>query len=281
MKKTGFLILAGIIPLIVVALFMNFISLNLSYSFLIGMTSLFLVSLWQSKNPSHPLLKILIITIPLASGYYFLIVREIQGLWIAIPFFTISTFAGLITQRKKLQMITGIGVIAISALVSFLLVPQIVSNNLSEIINEPAPDFELQNLLTGEYLTNNTTTDKVVVLDFFGTWCAPCIAEMDELNKIKNKLSNYSSEMAFIIACTDSGGDTPEKAIKFHSSRQLPFVLAYDKKSMVHKEFGFSGVPALVIMDKKGKIRFKHEGYNQAEDLQGTLIPLLEGMLDE
>jgi peroxiredoxin len=89
------------------------------------------------------------------------------------------------------------------------------------------------------------------------------------------------NKLLFIIACTDTGGDTNEKAINFHSKRQLPFLLTYDTEARVHKSFGFTGVPGLVIIDKKGKMRFKHEGYNQAENLEKTLIPLLKGLLKE
>jgi len=61
----------------------------------------------------------------------------------------------------------------------------------------------------------------------------------------------------------------------------LPFKLAFDYKSTNHKNFNFSGVPALVVIDKKGNIRFSHEGYNQAENLSGTLKTLISELLNE
>lgn len=281
MKKAGLLIIAGIIPLLVVVLFMNFISLNLSYSFLIGIISLLIVSIWQHKNVSHFSLKFLLISIPLTSAYYFLIIKELNGLWIVLPMFIITIILGLTVLKRKLKIAMIFGLMAFTSLISFLLIPQIISNDLSQSINKTAPKFEFVDLLTSKKLNNAILYNKVVVLDFFGTWCAPCIAEMNELKEIKQKLSGYQNELTFVIVCTDTGKDTPEKAKKFHSKRQLPFLLAFDYNSSAHKSFKFTGVPGLVIIDKKGKMRFKHEGYNQAEDLQKTLIPVLKELLNE
>ena len=72
-----------------------------------------------------------------------------------------------------------------------------------------------------------------------------------------------------------------EKAKKFYTDRKLPFSLLYDNEAVAHKKFGFTGVPGLVILDKKGNIRLKHEGYNTAEDIQATLLPVIHDLLAE
>lgn len=246
-----------------------------------GVGSLFLTSLWQKDNSSHIVLKTILISAPLVISYYLLIINELPGLWISLPIFLIAVIFGLSFSQLQPKVLSGMVLLIGTGLFSFVFVPKIISKNLSNEINEPAPNFELVNLTTSTKLNKSDLSNKVVVLDFFGTWCAPCIAEMNDLKKIKSSLLEYGDELLFIVACTDTGGDTPEKATKFHSNRQLPFVLAYDTGAIIHKSFGFTGVPGLVIIDKKGKMRFKHEGYNQAENLEQTLIPVLNKLLKE
>jgi len=264
-----------------VALFMKLISLHLSYSFLVGAASLYFVSLWQKDNPMHLLLKFLIISFPLFSGYYLLIISELEGLWFALPVFALIIFTGLLSHKNWPKYWFASALVITTCLIAFLVIPKSISNDLMKEISEPAPDYTLENLLNEDEITHQSMGNHVVILDFFGTWCAPCIAEMKELQQIKERLSSYESQLKFIIVCTDKGGDTPEKALKFHAKRQLPFLLAYDSQAVVHHSFGFTGVPGLAVIDKKGKLRLKHEGYNQAENLEDNLIAVLEEILNE
>ncbi len=248
---------------------------------MVGITILFAVSFWQAKNPTNVLLKILILITPIAIVFYLLVVEELSNLWIALPLFLIATVLGQLFKNKTHSLLGFSGLFIITAFICFTYIPDAIAENLSQTLNEPAQQFELQDLLSSEKINNNSVKDKVVVLDFFGTWCAPCIQEMKELKEIKSSLSEYENELEFIVVCTDTGGDTPDKAINFHKKRELPFRLAFDYDSNNHKNFNFSGVPALVVIDKKGNIRFSHEGYNQAENLSGTLRTLLIELLKE
>ena len=281
MKKIGLLIAAGILPLLAMALFMKFISLHLSYSFLFGLIVLFGVAWWQQSNPVNGWVRVVVLSLPTILGYYFLIIGQLPGLWIALPFFMLAVIAGLTAKSQPVAFLSGAGVMTAGALVAFLLFPAIISDNLSEQLDEPAPSFALEDIRNERTVDNDALAGRVVVLDFFGTWCAPCIAEMAELKKIKASLAEYGDQIEFTVVCTDTGGDTPEKAKEFYKRHELPFSLWYDHESTVHRSFGFTGVPALVILGKEGNIRFKHEGYNQAEDLEGNLVPFIRGLLEE
>jgi len=281
MKNIFKLLLISFLPLLVVALFMNFISLNLILVVLVGITTLYAVSYWKVKNPTHLLLKIVILFTPIALEFYFLVLKELSNLWIALPLFLIATVLGQIFKTYRSSVLGFSGLFAITAFICLTYIPDAIAENLSQTLNKPAKQFELQDLLSTEKINNESLKNKVVLLDFFGTWCVPCIQEMKELKEIKASLSEHESELDFIVVCIDTGGDTPEKAISFHKKRELPFKLAFEYKSTNHKNFNFSGVPALVVIDKKGNIRFSHEGYNQAENLSGTLKTLISELLNE
>lgn len=225
MRKFANLLVAGILPVLIVILFMKFVSLNLSYSLLIMVGSLFCTSFWQKNNSSQIILKIFLISVPLIVSFYLLIVTELPGMWISIPIFLIAVILGLYFSKIKFNYLACIGLFVGTGLIAMFLVPQIISKDLSNEVNEIAPNFELNGLTTSPILKKSDFSNKVLVLDFFGTWCAPCIAEMNELKKVKSHFSDYEDDLIFIVACTDTGGDSPEKAKKFHSNRKLPFEL--------------------------------------------------------
>lgn len=278
--KSFWLVIAGFIPILLMALFMNFVSMNLSYSLIVGVVSLFLVSLWQIRNSASLFHKITITALPVCAVYSVFVIQHLPGLWVAIPLLVLSAVLGFVFRERKLQAIAGLSVVILTSVVALLAFPAIISGNLTQEVNEPSPSFELKNILSEEEVSSQALAGKVVVLDFFGTWCAPCIAEMADLKQIHASFPGQD-DIEFILVCTDTGGDTPEKAKQFHTNRNLPFDLAYDYNSEVHKKLGFTGVPALVILDRQGDIRLKHEGYNQAEDLVNTITPLLQDYLRE
>ncbi|NNK87292.1 MAG: redoxin domain-containing protein, partial [Flavobacteriaceae bacterium] len=228
MKKALSLIATGLMPLAVVFLFMKFISLNLSHVLIVGVISLLLVSMLKYKQLANPLISAILIAIPLILVFYFLVIIEIPGLWPVLLIFLLTPALVFYSSGKILRGVVILVLIGITGFTALNLVPRVVAGELTELTQKPAPEYHLQNLLGGNDFTNITDKGSVIVLDFFGTWCAPCISEMEELKLMTTSIPGYNSDWSIIIACTDSGGDTPEKALDFQSKRELPFQLAYD-----------------------------------------------------
>lgn len=152
--------------------------------------------------------------------------------------------------------------------------------DLSQVKNEAAPDFSLQALNRDELIQSADLKGTVSVLDFFGTWCRPCIAELPILEQVRTHFADRRDFELYLVG-NDSGGDNPEKLRRFAEQRQLQLSLAYDEQGSLHRGLGFTGVPALVVIDRYGRIRFTHEGYNASENLEGTLVQVIQNLLEE
>jgi len=281
MKKTLLLLLASVLPLAALAAYMNLISFNLIHAVIVGVVGVMVCALWQRRSEINALIRILVIPLPLALAFYFLIVSELPGMWVAIPTFFISALVvGIKSGNKTNSAILALSWMAVVVVGAVLIVPGIVTDDLSDYPDTAAPTFEVLTLPDSQLINNKSFEGKVIILDFFGTWCAPCITEMVELVAVKQALSNYSDQIDFYLVNNDAGGDTPEKALNFVTQRKLPFRLAYDHGGVAHQAFGFSGVPGLVIVDKDGIIRFQREGYNEAEDLESQLTEFIKLLLE-
>ena len=125
------------------------------------------------------------------------------------------------------------------------------SNSLFQ--ESPIPDLVLSvitNIQTGEIRQEklSNSNGKIRILDFWATWCGPCIAKMGDLQKLKNEFPNDLD----IISISD---ETIEKILPFVQKRHLPFRFAVDKESIISNKFEIGALPFTILIDKKGIIK--------------------------
>ena len=218
------------------------------------------------KNRKLKWLSLLLLVLPISIAFYLGILTELPGMWMAILVFLYAAILGYVASIRKSILFGTV----LFAVFSFYMVPGIVEDNLSEYSNEIAPDMQFMSIDNGKMVPLSAFKGKVLVLDFFGTWCAPCIKEMDELKRVQDYFKD-TPNVEIILVCTEQGGDTPEKVEPFMKKHNLSFKAYFDTGNASHSSLNFSGVPALVVFDQNGTIRFKHEGYNPSENLEKKL----------
>ncbi len=114
----------------------------------------------------------------------------------------------------------------------------------------PVPAFALTDL-TGRALSPATLKGKVVLLDFWATWCAPCRKSMPELQALHAK---YSSRGFTVVGVSiDEGGVSKVK--KYASSKKITYPIAVDdEKNPAWDAFRVKAVPAAYLLDREGQI---------------------------
>jgi peroxiredoxin len=123
-----------------------------------------------------------------------------------------------------------------------------------------APDFTLKSA-EGKNLRLKEQRGQVVLVNFWASWCGPCRQEMPHLNRLydKYKASGFTLLAVNIDDDARTGSATATKwGLKF------PVLLDADKT--VSKLYDLGSMPATVLIDRDGKVRFLHRGYREGTE---------------
>lgn len=109
--------------------------------------------------------------------------------------------------------------------------------------------------LDGKPLDLASLRGKVVFINFWATWCPPCIAEMPSVNSLFNKMKN-NDNVVFLMVDVDNKLKKSDAFMK-RNQYDLP---VYGPAAYLPEELFTGSLPTTVIINKKGEIVFKHEG---------------------
>ncbi len=147
-----------------------------------------------------------------------------------------------------------------------------------EMITEPAPDFTLLDL-NGKEISLAGLKGKVVVVDFWATWCGPCLASFPAM---KNAVEKYQTDpnVQFLFVNTwERVDDVKKNAADFIKKNNYPFHVLLDDKNEVIEKYKVSGIPTKFIIDKNNNIRFMSVGYSGSEDQLVKELSLMISMV--
>lgn len=168
-------------------------------------------------------------------------------------------------NRKLIQLIIILMVVAPQVTFCFPGVSAAQTIAMKIKIGQEAPDFTLKTLEGREVTLSDYFGKKVVMLEFWATWCNICVAEIPNLEKNYEK---YRQEGFEILAITLQSGDD-EEISKVIKEQGITYPVLIDEKLKVAtKVYGLAGpIPLKVVIGADGIVKYSHVGdYPPGED---------------
>jgi thiol-disulfide isomerase/thioredoxin len=159
----------------------------------------------------------------------------------------------------------------------------------NELIDKQAPDFTL-NILDGPGKTRRIKkadlAGKVVLIDFWATWCGPCLRELPDIQKLIADYAKAGKPVAVVALSIDEAedGDVDEVRTKIEKTLKAGSIdlqvkpvglIALDPSAIIARAFGVNAIPHLVVIDAQGVVRHVHIGVTERDVLIEEIDALL------
>jgi peroxiredoxin len=146
-------------------------------------------------------------------------------------------------KMRKLLLGLVLGAFAVSGLAS------------SDLTGQAAPDFALKSS-TGENLRLSEYRGDVVMVNFWATWCGPCRQEMPLLDQLYSRYERVGFTLLGVNI-----DDNSSKAMNMVQELGVSFPVLFDSRKQVSKLYQVDTMPATVLIDREGTVRYIHHGY--------------------
>jgi peroxiredoxin len=177
----------------------------------------------------------------------------------------------MLTQEKKKKF--GLSLVALVSIATVLVIFKSVINlespnfsmrpPQSRVIStgKKAPNFTLKDI-QGNEATLTDFEGKVVLIDFWATWCGPCVKAMPHMQSL---YEIYKEKDVIILGI--NSGERKDKVEPFLKEHKITYRILLDQRSEVIRKYGVRGIPTFFIIDKKGIIRYSYTGMPSNEQI--------------
>jgi thiol-disulfide isomerase/thioredoxin len=138
---------------------------------------------------------------------------------------------------------------------------------------EQAPAFSARALGGDGSISLSSYRGKVVYLDFWASWCAPCQAALPALEELRKEFPADQFQVVAVNVDTD-----PEKALRLLAKHKIGYPSAADPEGLLPESFGLKTMPTSYLIDRAGVVRLVHPGFRSSdvEELRARIKTLVE-----
>lgn len=134
-------------------------------------------------------------------------------------------------------------------------------------VDAPAPDFKLETL-DGQSRQISALRGRILIINFWATWCGPCRQEMPLLQATQDQHAGQ------VLALAVNNAESPQTVKKFVDELGLRMDILLDPEMKVSELYRVRGFPTTIFVDQQGVIRYQHVGVLNQGSLSGYLEAL-------
>ena len=144
---------------------------------------------------------------------------------------------------------------------------------------EQAPNFQLQDINGKPFVLNAHAGKEVVLIDFWATFCVPCLSALDGYRDLQNR---YADKGLRIAAISVDQPQTLARVRSFARAKNFPYSVLLDPEQEAYRLYGVAVLPTTVLVDRDGKVVYRKEGFEPGDEkaLEKRLSELLKASQD-
>lgn len=142
------------------------------------------------------------------------------------------------------------------------------------ILYKQAPELIIAKWYNGNFGRIQNNKDKVILIDFWATWCKPCIKMFPALRKIQAKYADQGLQLIGLTRLDNR--QTVAEIEEFIKNEDFAYPIGLSEESHNNLLYGVGAIPHVVLIDKKGVVRFYEIGLGDEKILERELVKLLE-----
>lgn len=138
-----------------------------------------------------------------------------------------------------------------------------------------APSFSVRTLNNDLVSTDSLIGKGPLIIDFWATWCAPCMAEFKALKKIA---AEHKDKHLQVLAISQDAPSEIAKVRQTVKTRRLPFIVAIDRDKSIGQKYFVNALPSLYLIGTDGKVHLRTRGFVTGDEvkLEKEIRELLE-----
>jgi len=162
-----------------------------------------------------------------------------------------------------LVIVAAVGIWYLASPVPLKEQTELMTTDLGVTVGKTVPQFTLHDLSAREITVGRG--DKVLVINFWTTWCPPCLAEMPELNRFTEK---HPTDVLFYAVNIQ---ETSSKVSNFMTQNNYRMQVLLDKDGSIAKNFRVSAIPTTLVVDKNGIVTYRKSGGITMNELESAI----------
>lgn len=142
------------------------------------------------------------------------------------------------------------------------------------LVGEPAPKLRISKWLNGTFPGIEESEAEVILLDFWATWCGPCIEMFPHLEEMQKK---YGDDGLQVLGITRvDGTQTMEEIKQFVKEENFAYPIGVSEEDFTHIDYGVVALPSTFIIDEDGIVRIYLRGLRDGDELEKEILKLLK-----